>query len=113
MEYVLDLTGKRYIVTDASSGIGRETCKYLAKIGAIVILIARNEVRLKECIAAMEREGHRYYLFAFLEMVRIFSLKKYNTGSGSIFKAGVESLVRTAAKEFLAKNIRINCVRPG
>lgn len=42
MESVLDLTGKRYIVTGVSSEIGRETCKKLAYLGATVILVARN-----------------------------------------------------------------------
>ncbi len=187
MEKVLDLTGKKYIVTGASSGIGRETCKYLAELGAVVFLVARNELRLKECAEQLKGEGHKYYIFdlsdvenieslvkrivdengkldgvvhsagkavilplkntkykvamdhmninllAFLELVRVFSLKKYNTGAGSIVglssistdvawlglsaysmsKGGLAPFIKVAAKELLVKNIRINCVQPG
>lgn len=187
MENILDLEGKKYIVTGASSGIGKETCQYLAKLGATIILIARNEVRLKECVEGLEGKGHQYYmfdfneitaigdlmkkiveengkldgfvhsagvaslmpiknttyqyvmgimqpnLFAFLEMLRLFSLRKYNTGSGAVVgissfgvddapegqagyaisKTGVELLTRIAAKELQTKKIRVNCVQPG
>lgn len=187
MEHILDLTGKKYIVTGASSGIGRETCKYLGKLGATVILVARNELRLKECVKELAGGGHRYYsfdlsdvekievliktivdengkldgvvhsagvgwcrpvknttysfmrdmfnvnLFAFMEILRLFSMKKYNTGAGSVVavsshvgvmgqkavtaysssKGGVDSIVRVAALELAEKNIRVNSVQPG
>lgn len=187
MKNILKLTGKKYIVTGASSGIGRETCKYLARLGATVILVARNEMRLKECIGELEGEGHRYYmfdfnqvtdienfmkkiveengkldglvhsagvtdimpiknttyqkamgmmqpnLFSFLEILRVFSSRKYNAGSGAVVgissyavasgaegqagyavsKAGIELLTRVAAKELCEKRIRVNCVQPG
>lgn len=187
MRKVMQMTGKKYIVTGASSGIGRETCRYLAKLGATVILIARNEVQLKECMKELEGEGHKYYcfdlsdiesieslfmriveengkldglvysagvgwsrplknttsgfiqqifkinLFAFIELLRLFSLKKYNVGSGSVVgvsaiigkfgkeavtaycasKSGMDSIVKAAAKELIKKNIRVNSVQPG
>lgn len=187
MENSLNLTGKKYIVTGASSGIGKATCKYLAELGATIILIARNEAKLQECANELEGENHRYYvfdfnevteienlikkiveengkldglvhsagvcvflplknttyqhamemmqpnLFAFLELTRVFSLKKYNTGSGSVVgissyevaaglaglaayassKGGIEPLVKVAAKELRMKNIRVNCIQPG
>ena len=42
------MQGKNILVTGASSGIGKETALYLAKQGATVVLVARNETRLKE-----------------------------------------------------------------
>lgn len=186
MENVMELTGKKYIVTGASSGIGKETCKYLAKLGATVILVARNEMRLKECVEELEGKGHKYYcfdlskvgdienlikkivmengkldgfvhsagigptrplknttssfmqevfeinLFSFVELLRLFSLKKYNNGGGSVVgvssatgmigpvgveaycasKDGMDSIVKIVAKELTEKNIRVNNVRP-
>jgi len=39
----MDLTGRHFIVTGASSGLGRQTCITLSQLGAKVSLIARNK----------------------------------------------------------------------
>ena len=54
----LDLTGRSYLVTGASSGIGRETCVLLAELGARVALLARDETRLRATLAAMPPGAH-------------------------------------------------------
>lgn len=56
------LEGKTILVTGASSGIGRATAVECSKMGAKVILTARNEGRLKETMAMLEGEGHSYIL---------------------------------------------------
>jgi len=52
------LVGKTILVTGASSGIGRGTAIECAKMGARVIITARNEERLQETLAQLEGEGH-------------------------------------------------------
>lgn len=52
------LEGKTILVTGASSGIGRATAIECSKMGATVILSARNEERLNETLSMMEGEGH-------------------------------------------------------
>lgn len=52
------LEGKTILVTGASSGIGRETAIQCSKMGAKVIITARNEERLAETLEAMDGEGH-------------------------------------------------------
>ena len=48
------LLGKRILVTGASSGIGRATAIECSKMGANVILTARNEERLNETLQQMD-----------------------------------------------------------
>lgn len=55
------LGGKTILVTGASSGIGRAIAIEVSKMGAKVILVARNEERLKETLSKMEGEGHQMY----------------------------------------------------
>jgi NAD(P)-dependent dehydrogenase (short-subunit alcohol dehydrogenase family) len=59
----MDLSGKNIIVTGASSGIGKGIAIFLSKLGANIIMIARNEERLKEAFNELEQGNHSYYLF--------------------------------------------------
>lgn len=56
------LEGKTILVTGASSGIGQSTAVECSKLGAKVIITARNEERLKETIFMMAGEGHEYVI---------------------------------------------------
>ena len=47
------LEGKLIVVTGASSGIGRQCAIDCSKMGASVVLIARDEERLKETVSMM------------------------------------------------------------
>lgn len=53
------LNNKIVLVTGASSGIGRQTAIECSKLGAKVIVTARNEQRLKETLDSLDGEGHR------------------------------------------------------
>jgi len=53
------LEGKTILVTGASSGIGRATAIECSKMGAQVIITARNEARLLETYNHLEGENHQ------------------------------------------------------
>lgn len=53
------LSGKTILVTGASSGIGRATAIECSRMGARVILTARNEDRLKETLSMLEENDHK------------------------------------------------------
>lgn len=57
-----DLTNKVILITGASSGIGRSTAIECSKLGAKVIITARNEERLKETLSQLEGDGHQMIL---------------------------------------------------
>ncbi len=59
MSNLFDFTGKKYIVTGASSGIGRSTAILLSQQGAQVVLIARDKERLEETRSAMKGDNHQ------------------------------------------------------
>lgn len=59
----MDLTGKRILVTGASSGIGRTTAQLLSRLGAKVVLLARSQERLQNTLESLEGEGHGQYIF--------------------------------------------------
>jgi NAD(P)-dependent dehydrogenase (short-subunit alcohol dehydrogenase family) len=57
MSYSIDLSGRVAFVTGASSGLGEQFAKTLAKAGAAVILAARRVERLKTLRAEIESQG--------------------------------------------------------
>jgi len=57
------LSGKTVLVTGASSGIGRTTAIECSKLGASLVITARNEQRLQEtldCLDISEGQQHRF-----------------------------------------------------
>jgi NAD(P)-dependent dehydrogenase (short-subunit alcohol dehydrogenase family) len=53
------LEGKTILVTGASSGIGRGIAIECSKMGATIVVNARNEERLKETLSMMEGDNHQ------------------------------------------------------
>ncbi len=55
---------KKILVTGASSGLGREIAIHLSELEAKVVLVARDEDRLKETISFMKQpENHKYFSY--------------------------------------------------
>lgn len=58
------LAGKKILVTGASSGIGKSTAIECSKLGASLVLIARNEQRLQETMDELDTtEGQEHSCF--------------------------------------------------
>lgn len=85
MYNIIDLRNKKILITGASSGIGRETAILCSKVGAKVILVARNEEKLKSVNLELEGEGHKYYTFDLSNVDEIESfIKKIKEENGAL-----------------------------
>lgn len=60
MNTIFSLENKTILVTGASSGIGRAVAVECSKMGATVILTARNELRLQETLSQLVPGNHKY-----------------------------------------------------
>lgn len=59
---ITDLTGKKALVCGSTQGIGLAAAQNLAKLGASVILLARNEDKLKSAHATLDTsKGQKHY----------------------------------------------------
>lgn len=63
------LEGKTILITGASSGIGAQCAIDCSKMGAKVVLIARNEERLNRVLSQCEGDAHAYYTADMAEIV--------------------------------------------
>jgi 3-oxoacyl-[acyl-carrier protein] reductase len=64
----LNLVGKRALVCGSTQGIGKAAAEELAKLGATITLLARNESALKEGLAGLNTEhgqNHQYLVADF------------------------------------------------
>lgn len=59
MNNPFSLSGKRILVTGASSGIGRTTAIECSRMGASLVLTGRNEGRLQETLGCLAGNGHQ------------------------------------------------------
>jgi len=59
MRNPMDLTGRTILVTGASSGLGRATSLLLGRLGARLVLVARNVEKLQQTAAMLEDPAHR------------------------------------------------------
>jgi len=90
----MDMTGRNVIVTGASSGLGRETAILLSRLGAKIVLVARNPERLERAAEMLEGEGHGIEPFDLSVEDRIPEwtktlAKKYGPFDGLVHSAGI------------------------
>lgn len=109
------LEGKTILVTGASSGIGQTTAVECSKMGAKVIITARNEERLKETISRMEGDGHSYIVADLSSEENILSLvEQLPVINGCVNNAGynIMQLVPFIKYESIENIMNVNLFAP-
>lgn len=111
------LEGKNIMITGASSGIGRQCAISCSQMGARVILVARNEERLKETIGQMAGEGHIFYTCNLENMENIPTLVSEtvtNIGKidGFVHAAGIEKTlpIKLLTSKDYENVYKVNCL---
>jgi NAD(P)-dependent dehydrogenase (short-subunit alcohol dehydrogenase family) len=89
-----DLSGRRALITGASSGLGLHFAGTLARAGASVILAARRLERLEAVAAGLRNEGHRVTLLALDVSDAASVTRAFDTLSGE--RGGIDVLVNNA-----------------
>jgi NAD(P)-dependent dehydrogenase (short-subunit alcohol dehydrogenase family) len=116
MDNPLDLSGKTILITGASAGIGRATAVLLSRLGARMILTARNTDGLDETAALLTGGGcHRIAAFDLAELEEIPAwlagiAQEAGPLSALIHCAGVASMLplRSLRLEHLDQIMRVN-----
>lgn len=87
------LTGKRILVTGASSGIGKATAIEASNLGASLIITGRNETKLKETLSELNGDSHSAIITDLSTTSGIenllFSLPKID---GLVLSAGIDKI---------------------
>lgn len=112
----MDLSGKTYLVTGASSGMGRHVCILLSQLGAKVVMVARNEERLSETRNQMENsEIHKVISFDLsklddIETMVKDSLVEVGKYDGFVHCAGLGTMktLQATTHEFMDEMMQVN-----
>ncbi|MCR5050551.1 MAG: SDR family oxidoreductase [Paludibacteraceae bacterium] len=101
------LSGKRILITGASSGIGRATAIECAKLGATCVLCGRNEERLRETMSQLEGSGHVCIVADFLNTEDLHSMaSQCGQLDGIVCNAGINLM----APIYFLKETEVNQV---
>jgi NAD(P)-dependent dehydrogenase (short-subunit alcohol dehydrogenase family) len=90
MNTAFHLTGKTFLVTGASSGIGQSTAIEISRMGGKLILTSRNASKLNETLKMLTGQGHLVYTADLTNENDVTALvSACSTIDGAVFCAGV------------------------
>ncbi len=99
------MTGKRVLVTGATAGIGKETARALAKQGAEVIVVGRNEAKARAVVDELKRDtGNQQIDFLVGDLSTLAGTRKIATEFLSRYTV-LNVLVNNAGELNLAREV--------
>ena len=115
MNNPFSLSGKRILVTGASSGIGRTTSIECSRLGAKMVLTGRNKARLQETLELLGGEGHSAFPADMTNPESLANLvKNVGTLDGVVICAGQGGVVplKLASRQRLDPVFEVNFFAP-
>lgn len=127
----IDFTKKNALVCGSTAGIGKETAMLLAKLGATVTLVARNEEKLKNTLSELSKEHHQKHDYLTADFTNPDDLKAKvneavkkktyhillnNTGGpkgGPVISAGTEEFTNAFSMHVVCNQILAQALTPG
>jgi 3-oxoacyl-[acyl-carrier protein] reductase len=127
----LNLSGKRAVVCGSTQGIGKACAIELALLGASVTLVARNELKLTECLSQLDTSSGQQHDYIIADFEDPESLKgriqQYasrnkahilvnNTGGpppGQAIEAETSDFLRAFSNHLLCNQILVQALSPG
>ncbi len=109
------LEGKKILITGASSGIGRAVAIECSKLGAKVIITARNIERLNETYEQLEGNGHSYYVCELSNPESIIKLvSEIQSIDGLVSNAGTNKMIPISFMRFedIQEILNVNTTAP-
>jgi 3-oxoacyl-[acyl-carrier protein] reductase len=126
-----DLSGKTAVVSGSTQGIGMAAALELAKMGASIVLIARNEDKLKKTIAELDTTQNQKHTYLVADFSKPESLKSAlsnyvanggkahilinNTGGpkgGAIKDAPIEEFISAFNQHLICNHILVQSLYP-
>ena len=128
----LELKNKNALICGSTAGIGKASAIQLAKMGATITLVARNEGKLKETLLELpfkDGQKHNYIVADFqdplalgdkvskaLKTIGTFHILVNNTGgpnAGPIYSAKIDEFEKAFTQHLKCNHILVQTVVPG
>jgi 3-oxoacyl-[acyl-carrier protein] reductase len=128
----MDLLNKIALVCGSTQGIGRETAQQLAELGATLVLVARNEAKLKQIVSELPASAGQQHGFLvadfsdpnqvktvldqFVSEGNTVDILVNNTGGpkgGPILDADISEFTNTFNQHLICNHILVQALVPG
>lgn len=99
MRNLIDLSGKKIMITGASSGIGREIAILASQLGSQVFLVGRNNDKLEDTMSRLEGVNHDYISYDLNKLDEIEKIFEKGIGynqkkfDGLVYSAGISKVI--------------------